>query len=118
MIRVDRCFFLGPFGHIRLFVLPFAGNAVVFETRVHAGATGLYVWFDVCLVEVVTDIAVELAVVEITRITFRRTPYLTRAFGITSKRGYARRAINWSVHTIARAIVRACDAVCFQYREV
>src|SRR2546425_5414308 len=114
MLRVRGGFLLTPCGYIRLFVAVLPRNPVILDPRVDSDAISMNVGPDVIQFEVVADVAVELAIIEIARIANRGTPNLTRGIGITAEGGNTGRASDGCVDAVSRPVVRPRHAVGFK----
>src|SRR5271154_3643376 len=88
-----------------------AGDAVIF----HAGEpTIIWRWqmrFDVIQIKVEADVAVEIAVTRVARITFVLAPNLPRGIKVASERRDAIRRENRRERAVARTRTRVQDAV-------
>ena len=114
MLRVRGGFFFTPFGYIRFFVAVLSRNPVILDSRVDSHAISMNVGPDVIQFEVVADVAVELAIIEIARIANRGTPNLTRGIRITAEGGNTGRANDGCVNAVSRPVVRPRHAMGFQ----
>src|SRR5207244_7813758 len=114
---VNFSFSFGPFGHVWLLVIAFTRNPMVFDTRIDADTIGVNVGPDIIEFEVVSNIAIELAVIVVAGITISRAPYLAGRVRVPPERRNSGRTINRRVDAISRTFVRACDSVRFQDSE-
>src|ERR1041385_6899193 len=114
MFRVNFGFSLRPLEHVWLLEIVFAGDAIVFDAGIRTDAIRVDIRPDVILFEVVADVAVELAVIVISRISLRSAPDLAGTFRVTAEGGDTGRTIHRSIDAIARPFSSACDAVRFQ----
>src|SRR5262252_1236350 len=114
MLRMNFGFSLRPFGHVWILVIPLARDAMVFDPRVHAGAIRLNVRTDVIVIEVVTDVPIELPVIIVSGITLAGAPDLARTIRIASESRDSGRAIYWCVYAVARPFIGTGDAMRFQ----
>ena len=87
----------------RLLLLRVAGDAVILDPDVHALARRGQIGADVVVVEVITHVAVEIAVGLIARIPFERTPHLLGRFHVPAKGGNPARIVQRRVDGIEGA---------------
>ena len=107
-------FHLGPLRHVDFLLAIGTGDPVVLHSGVKPNAIGWMIGPDVLEVEVVADVAIELAVIEIAGITFGGTPHLLGGIGIAPESREARRALQRRIDAVfgTRAGVR--NAVRFE----
>jgi hypothetical protein len=106
-----------PLRNVRLLVTAVAGNAVILDAGINADTVRVNVWLDVVQVEIVADIAVELAVIEVAGIAVNRTPHLPGRVRVTAESGQTGGTVEGSIDAISRSLVRPRDALRFQDRE-
>src|SRR2546427_4875209 len=106
-----------PSGHVRLLVIAFSRDPVVFDTGIDADTIRVNVGLDVLALEVVGNIAIELTVIVVARIAVSGAPYLAGRVGIPPERRHSGRTINRRVDAITRTFIRARDSVRFQDSE-
>src|SRR5262249_7269301 len=111
---VHFSFSLSPFRDIRLFMIAFAGDAMVFDSGIDAGAIE-NVRPDIIDIEIVPDVAIELPVIGVAGISLSCIPYLARTLRVTPKCCNSGGAINRCMDAIARPLVRTCHAVRFKH---
>ena len=117
MLGVNFRLSLRPCGHVWLLVIAFARDPMVLDAGIDASTIRMNVRPDVLEIQVVGNIAVELAVVVIPRIAVGGAPYLPGRIGVPPERRDAGRTINRRVDAITWAFVRAGDAVRLQDSE-
>ena len=90
----------------------FAGNFMVFHPDIAPDSVGVEVRFDIVVIQIVTEVAVEFAVARVAGIAGFGTPNLLCRFHIAGKGGYTRlRAIHRSINAVFRARGTVQDAV-------
>src|SRR5262245_14121637 len=117
MFGVNFGFSPGPLRYIWLFRIAFAGDAMIFDSGVDADAARENIWLDIVVIQIVANVAIELAVIVVSRIAVPGTPYLPGRIWITPERGDPRWAIHRRMNAVAGPFVRTCNPVCFQDRK-
>ena len=79
----------GQLGVIGLLLIG-TGNAIIFDPCIDPYPVGMDIWLDVIKLQIKADIAVELAVTIIPRITLDRRPDLFRRLQVPGKAGHTR----------------------------
>ena len=95
-------------GAVRFLVARFAGDALILKAGEFAQAVGLDVRRNVVLVEIVTDVAVEIAIGGIAGITFDGGPDLNAGFDIATESGRAGLGEERGIDAVAAGRGSAC----------
>ena len=117
MLGVNFGFSLGPFRYIWVFGIAFSGDAMILDAGVNADAARENIWLDIVVIQIVANVAIELAVIVVSRIAVPRTPYLPGRIRITPERGDPGWAMHRRMNAVAGPFVRTCNPVCFQDRK-
>src|SRR6266567_2946670 len=107
-----------PLGHIRRLLVPLSSDPVVLDSGIDSNAALVEVGPDVVEVQVVTDVAVELTVIEIAGIAGDRAPDLARGVRVAPERRHTGRATDGGVDAVSRPLIGPRDTVGFQDRVV
>src|SRR5881628_3265686 len=106
MLGVNFGFSLGPFRYIWVFGIAFAGDAMILDAGVNADAARENIWLDIVVIQIVANVAIELAVIVVSRIAVPGTPYLPGRIRITPERGDPGWAMHRRMNAVAGPFVR------------
>src|SRR5437899_12617762 len=117
MLGVNFGFSLGPFRYIWVFGIAFSGDAMILDAGVNADAARENIWLDIVVIQIVANVAIELAVIVVSRIAVPRTPYLPGRIRITPERGDPGWARHRRMNAVDGPLERTCKHECIKERQ-
>src|SRR5712692_9053940 len=108
---VQSCLLARWLGIVGSLLVGAAGDAVILDPDIDPLSSGWQIRAHMVVVEVVADVAVEVAVINMSRIAFDWTSHLLGGLYISTKSRDHARAIQWGIAPVERAGSRVLDGV-------